>query len=140
MKDCIFVGPKMGSTHLQYSLYPDLRTLLPKGFLVVWNKNKNKAAGCIWLTNKDNRIPYKILPYKKFEEIEHKYLNNGALEISKLIDIPIDYQGVMAVPITYSFYRWDDYDFIGISYSPREDGSFPYYRLLIKRKNNTNEA
>lgn len=139
MKECIIIGPKMGK-YLQYSIYPDLRSLMPKGYIAVWNKNKNKAAGCIWLTSKDNRIPYKILPYKKFEEIEHKYLKNGALEISKLIDIPIDYQGVMAVPITYSFYRWDDYDFIGISYALREDGSCPYYRLLIKRKDNTNEA
>ena len=40
--------------------------------------------------------------YKKYTPTEYpKYDNYDAIEVSKVSDIPVDYEGVMGVPITF---------------------------------------
>lgn len=77
-----------------------------------------------WYTNLDlekrneSLILYKT--YKGNEKDYPKYDNYDAIEVSKVADIPIDYDGVMGVPITFldkynpkqfeivKFRKWDD--------------------------------
>lgn len=58
---------------------------------------------CVWLSSFDKRVPYKIQPYKKFNIGEYSFLQNGELEISRLSEIPIDYFGIIAIPVTFFF-------------------------------------
>ena len=59
--------------------------------------------GVIWFTNLDHQKRHEPLDlYKKYSPEEFpKYDNYDAIEVSKTCDIPLDYDGVMGVPITF---------------------------------------
>lgn len=56
-----------------------------------------------WFTNLDHKKRHEeLLLYKKYNEDEYpKYDNYDAIEVSKTAEIPMDYDGVMGVPITF---------------------------------------
>ena len=56
-----------------------------------------------WFTNLDTTKRYEeLVLYKKYTSEEFpKYDNYDAVEVSKISDIPMDYDGVMGVPITF---------------------------------------
>lgn len=59
-------------------------------------------VGCRWYTNietEKRRIPLDL--YKRYSNEYPKYDNYDAIEVSKVSDIPMDYDGVMGVPITF---------------------------------------
>jgi hypothetical protein len=68
-------------------------------------KKVSRVPGVCWFTN----IPHKkrnedILLYKKYYGNESEYTtydNYDAIEVSKVKDIPVDYDGLMGVPITF---------------------------------------
>ncbi|MBQ3785180.1 MAG: modification methylase [Alphaproteobacteria bacterium] len=73
-----------------------------------------------WYTNLSNsRRNEKIDTGKKYYGYEHmypKYDNYDAIEVSKTSDIPMDYYGVMGVPITFiDKYNPEQFDIIGIT-------------------------
>ncbi len=115
-----------------------------------------------WFTNLEiaKRNEIHIL-YKKYNPIEYPtYVNYNAIEVSKVTDIPMDYDGEMGVPITFlDKYNPSQFEIIGSSLflgKPMRDiapkGSFVqggprfylsnndntykrlYDRLIIKRK------
>lgn len=70
-----------------------------------------------WYTNLDIQKQYQdLVLYKNFNEMEYiKYDNYDAIEVSKIANIPIDYRGVMAVPISFfNKYNPDQFEIIGI--------------------------
>ncbi len=84
--------------------------------------------------------------YKKYESKEHqKYDNYDAINVNKVADIPIDYTGVMGVPITFiNKYSPEQFEIIGIDRYVEDN---PYYgrrftinnreiyaRILIRNK------
>jgi hypothetical protein len=56
-----------------------------------------------WFTNLDIKKRHEDLPlFKKYNPAEYpKYDNYDAIEVSKTADIPMDYAGVMGVPVTF---------------------------------------
>ncbi len=58
---------------------------------------------CLWYTNLDIRKRHEeIALYKKYSpEVNPRYDNYDAIEVSKTAEIPVDYFGVMGVPITF---------------------------------------
>ena len=89
--------------------------------------------------------------YKKYNPEDYpKYDNYNAIEVSKSVDIPIDYEGAMGVPITFlNKYNPDQFELLGCSYSygepigyhikekgfnPSVNGKEIYKRLFIKNK------
>ena len=56
-----------------------------------------------WFTNiPHNKRNYNLDLYRKYNENDYpKYDNYDAIEVSKVADIPMDYDGVMGVPITF---------------------------------------
>ena len=72
----------------------------------VFYENGNKMAkvnNAIWFTNLDHTKRHTELDlYKKYNAEEYpKYDNYDAIEVSKTAEIPMDYDGVMGVPITF---------------------------------------
>ena len=73
-----------------------------------------------------------------------KYDNYDVINIDKVKEIPIDYEGIMGVPITFlGNYNPNQFDILGIANSARWigykcitiiDGRKVYNRLLIKKK------
>ena len=64
----------------------------------VAKSNKN-----LWLTNLDNVTRHEeLILYKKYKKSEYPtYENYDAIEVSQVKNIPIDYEGLMGVPISF---------------------------------------
>ena len=101
-----------------------------------------------WYTNLDIAKRHEdIVLYKKYSEEEFpRYDNYDGIEVSKVCDIPLDYNGIMGVPITFlDKYNPKQFEIIGLDrYTvPKEflvggrvavNGKPKYARILIKRK------
>lgn len=95
-----------------------------------------------WFTNLDHT--------KRHEELDlvcrynpddyPKYDNYDAIEVSKVVDIPCDYDGVMGVPITFlDKYNPEQFEIVKFRKGNDEkdlsiEGKCPYFRILIRNK------
>ncbi len=111
-----------------------------------------RVSGVQWFTNLDmNKRHEEMVLYKQYNAEEYqKYDNYDAIEVSKTVTIPIDYDGVMGVPIKFmNKYNPNQFEIVGCSYSYGEpkgyhiegrsfnvsiDGKQIDKRLFIKRK------
>lgn len=115
--------------------------------------------GCIWFTNLDIRKRHEDLDLVcKFSPEEYpKYDNYNAIDVSRVQDIPFDYEGIMGVPDTIlGQFNPDQFEIIGLgcgdlgkqagvskNYRGRTDLAYtkngkskcPYSRILIRNKN-----
>lgn len=101
-----------------------------------------------WFTNLDFRERHEPLRLgRNYAEADYpRYDNYDAIEVSKTIDIPADYYGVMGVPITFlDKYCPDQFEIIGLDrYTvPKQflvggrvaiNGKACYARILIRRR------
>ena len=96
---------------------------------------------CRWFTNiPHNRRNTELDLYKKYSEDEYpKYDDYNAIEVSKVAEIPMDYEGVCGVPISFldkycpnqfrivKFRKGDDGKDLSVN------GKCPYFRILIQK-------
>ncbi|MBA4307019.1 MAG: modification methylase [Sphingopyxis sp.] len=71
-----------------------------------------------WFTNLDlARRHEKLILYKKYNPVDYPtYDNYDAIEVSKVADIPMDYDGVMGVPLTFlDKHNPDQFEILGLS-------------------------
>ena len=95
-----------------------------------------------WLTNLPIKKEIEDIPlYKKYNSREYpKYENANAIEVSKIKNIPCDYNGVMGVPITILLkYNPDQFEIIGISGNcllKKPDGTLKkvFKRVFLRNK------
>jgi hypothetical protein len=74
----------------------------------------------VWFTNLDTiKRHQEITLYKKYNPEEHiKYINYEAVNVDKVSDIPMNYNGVMGVPITFlDKYNPGQFEIIGQTHS-----------------------
>lgn len=99
---------------------------------------------CLWLTNLDTSKRHEdIILTKRYygnEESYPKYDNYEAINVNKTQDIPLDYGGVMGVPITF-LHKYNPEQFELIKFRKGNDekdlsvgGKCPYFRILVKNK------
>lgn len=100
----------------------------------------------LWFTNIDTTKRHEnIVLYKKYSPEEFpKYDNYDVINIDKVSDIPMNYNGVMGVPITFvDKYNPKQFEILGVANSARWigykcltliQGKKIYNRILIKRK------
>ena len=104
-----------------------------------------RVKGVRWFTNLDYEERHENLVfYKKYLPEEYpKYDNYDAINVDKTADIPMDYNGLMGVPITFlDKYNPEQFEIIGlgISNSGKEIGVKPYkkehkkYRKEIQKR------
>lgn len=77
-----------------------------------WQTIGNSA----WFTNIDHAKRHEELTLFKSYDPEHypTYDNFDAIEVSKTVDIPVDYDGIMGVPITFlGKYNPDQFEILG---------------------------
>lgn len=119
-------------------------------------------SSSIWFTNLDNPKRHEFLPlYKKYSPTEYpKYANFDGIEVSRVVDLPVDYPGAMGVPITFlDKYNPDQFEILGSNLTLgvpiseiAERGSYPqggpsfyigngdgsyrriYTRIVVRRK------
>ena len=110
-----------------------------------------------WYTNLDHNKRYEeLILYKTYNETEYPtYDNYNAINVSKVADIPMDYDGVMGVPITFmDKYNPNQFEIIGSDYEIKQgllpelvntnwngkmdrgyvNGERLYARIIIKNK------
>lgn len=97
--------------------------------------------GIMWYTNIDHQKRHQPIDlYKHYNEEEYsKYDNYDAINVDKVTDIPLDYDGVIGVPISFlnkycpeqfeiiKFRKGDDDKDLSVN------GECPYFRILIKK-------
>ena len=110
--------------------------------------NKWRSLGNIcWFTNLDIEKRHEdLILWKTYSEEEYpKYDNYDAINVDKVAEIPIDYEGAMGVPITFmDKYNPEQFEILGEMASTQIDEynfGYPYInkqrkyaRILIKRK------
>lgn len=76
-----------------------------------------------------------ILIRKYNEEDYPKYDNYDAIEVSRVKNIPYDYEGIMGVPIIFlDKYNPEQFEIIGIANSARWIGDLECFTLIDGRK------
>ncbi len=76
-----------------------------------------KVPAICWYTNLDIKKRHEsMILYKKYNSNDYpKYYNYDAIDVSKVSDIPCDYDWYMWVPITFlEYYNEDQFEIIGI--------------------------
>ena len=100
-----------------------------------------KFRNCHWFTNLEHDKRHRPLDLYKHYSNEYKHYDNyDAIEVGKVCDIPMDYEGVMGVPITFldkycpeqfeivKFRKGDDDKDLSVN------GVCPYFRILIRHR------
>lgn len=113
-----------------------------------------RVSGVVWYTNLDhNKRHEEMILVKKYVGNEKSYPlydNYNAIEVSQTQDIPLDYDGLMGVPITFlTKYNPEQFEILGCSYSYGEpvgyhnrgasfdvcvNGEQKYKRLFIRNR------
>ena len=119
-------GFKGGAAHFINKYYEDYATASnhKEGMIrvsgVVWYTNLDIKKRHDGLWHKDGKFDQTINHnyYEGFEKKYPKYDNYDAINVDKTKEIPVDYPGVMGVPITWlNKYSQDEFDIIGITSS-----------------------
>lgn len=123
-------------------------------YRIVDGEIKARAQAC-WFTNLDIAKRHEeLILYRTYNPEDYpKYDNYDAIEVSKVADIPCDYDGVMGVPITFlDKYNPEQFDILGATESegkgfsnglwhaeskvaqPLINGNRIYKRIFIRQK------
>lgn len=76
-----------------------------------------RVSGVTWYTNLEIKKRHEdLILYKKYNPVEYrKYENMDAINVDKTSDIPMDYDGIMGVPITFmDKYNPTQFEIIGL--------------------------
>ena len=89
-----------------------------------------------WYTNmlhKSRNNPL-VLNKKYYPDGYPVYDNYDAIEVSKVVDIPEDYEGYMGVPITFMYkFNPEQFEIVGFI-KPLVNGKRKFARIIIRRK------
>ena len=97
---------------------------------------------CLWLTNLDKFKRHEEIElvniYKNNEENYPTYDNYNGINVNKTKDIPLDYEGVIGVPISF-LHKFNPSQFEIIGFRKGDDGKdlkvngkTPYFRILVR--------
>jgi len=151
----VWYGPSISSGDREFGV-PASYPLAAAGSRVDEHGNKFvRVKGVRWFTNLDTPKRHEeLVLYKTYSPSEYPtYDNYDAIEVSKTKEIPMDYLGVMGVPITFlDKYNPDQFEILGMAASSYDEfmmgipfkgkkdgrpivaGENVYARIFIKKK------
>jgi hypothetical protein len=151
----VWYGYSVHSGGLDFQIPDDYETYSKNVFIKDGHHFIN-LSGIRWFTNLDHSLRHeKLLLWKPYTKEEYpKYENYDAININKYSEIPVDYDGIMGVPITFlDKYNPEQFDILGISASwdetdimkriklsethrhgPIMNGKEMYRRIFIRKK------
>ena len=149
----LWLGASIHSGDREFGV-PENYPLTASSFRVDENGKKFiRVKGVRWFTNLDYKERYDdLVLYKSYTQEEYpKYDNYDAINVDKTTDIPLDYYGVMGVPITFlDKYNPEQFEIIdGIGrysilnneetkkegkYLSMINGKALYFRIIIRKK------
>ena len=98
----VWLGYDNGGT--KWFQVPDNYEIQTESRIKIENGIKYFSKGSImWYTNLDHTKRHEdLFLFRKYNPTDYpKYDNYDAIEVSKVVDIPVDYNGAMGVPITF---------------------------------------
>lgn len=114
----LWLGESIHSGDREFRV-PDHYPLQAAGFRVDENGTKYiRVKGVRWFTNMDVPGRHEKIPlYKKYLAAEYPFYDNyDAIDVSKVADIPMDYDDVMGVPLTFlDKHNPDQFEILGLS-------------------------
>lgn len=137
----IWTGVDNGGT--KWFQVPDDYEIKTESRIKVIDSIKYFSMGSIyWFTN----IPHSkrnesLILYRKYNEIDYpRYDNFDAINVNKVADIPVDYDGNIGVPITFiDKYNPDQFEIV--RFRKGDDGKdlsvggkCPYFRIVIRKR------
>lgn len=93
-----------------------------------------------WLTTFEPRVKRYVKPVKKYiPELYPEYIDGSGINVDYADDMPVDYDGIMGVPITYiERYNPNEFEILYVNHSPKimKDGKEikKFKRIMIRRK------
>lgn len=126
-------GFKGGASHFINTQYEDYATATDR------KEGMIRVSGVIWLTNLDiKKRQESLILYKNYTPEEYpKYDNYDAIEVSKTKDIPVDYSGVMGVPITFlDKYNPKQFEIVGMTSGRDEFEATPIKKYINPKQLN----
>jgi len=120
-------GFKGNAAHFINSHYKDYATAGDH------RKGMIRVSGVTWLTNLDiSKRHEDLILYKKYNPEEYlKYDNYDAINVDETKEIPMDYKGVMGVPITFMYkYNPDQFEIVGMTSGRDEFESVPTKKYI----------
>lgn len=151
MENKIWLGYRQLNKDMYFNLPANIQKWLVENkkegsaYKIIGNKVMGRLASACWYTNIDHSKRHKRIDTGyKYNESYAKYDNYNIINIDKIKEIPMDYYGIMGVPITYmAIHNSEQYDILGIANSARYIGQECitkindkkiYNRILIKKK------
>jgi len=129
-------GFKGGAAHFINVSYEDYATASDH------KEGMIRVSGVHWFTNLDHEKHHKdMILYRTYNPDDYpKYDNYDAINVDKTKDIPVDYAGVMGVPITFlDKHNPDQFEIVKFRKGDDDKdltvgGKYPYMRILIRNK------
>jgi len=119
----VWLGIDNGGT--KWFQVPSHYNILTQSRIKTENGIKYFSKGSImWFTNLDHiKRHEELLLYKHYNTTDYtKYDNYNAIEVSTYKDIPMDYSGLMGVPITFvDKYNPEQFEIIGLAADKRDE-------------------
>ena len=134
MKACLIIGPTT------VMMYKDVYPLLRDKILKVWRRKIHFTANLVgeWFSTfqVDRPDEKKLVLTKIYNENDYpRFDNDPEIIESKSKDIPVDYQGLIAVPITFfKYYDYLPYEILEKRGDLVLNGKRLFARLIIRRK------
>lgn len=120
---------------LDYALKDEMFNLIKNGKVFVESSVKFVTT---FTTKRPSQLAHSIFTEKYVgNEFNYSFLDNhpGIINIDKLKDIPIDYEGLMAVPPTVLEYKnLNRFNVYRILYAPKYNGKSLYPRIVVSNK------
>ncbi len=120
-------GFKGGATHFISPHYEDYATANDR------KEGMIRVSGVVWFTNLDiSKRHEDLILYQKYNPEKYpKYDNYDAINVDKTKDIPVDYIGVMGVPITFlNKYNPEQFEIVGLTSGRDEFEAVPTKRYI----------
>ena len=140
--DKMWLGASIHSGDREFQVPQDYK-IRTKAFREDEDGNKYiRVPSVRWFTNLEYEKRHEVLIFTEQYNPEKypKYDNCDAIEVSKTKEIPLNYDGMMGVPITF-LDKYNPEQFEIIRFRKGDDGrdvsingKCPYFRILIKRK------
>lgn len=152
----LWLGPSIHSGDREFGVPDDYPLTAASSRIDSEGRKYIRVKGVRWFTNLDHKDRHEeLILYKPYNPEEYpKYDNYDAINVNKTKGIPIAYDGVMGVPITFlDKYNPDQFEILGMSASagyseevvgipflgdkdarPLINGKNTYARIFIKNK------
>lgn len=106
----VWLGRTLFTGKMPFFRVPNTYDFTNDRYEKIGNEYYKQVNGIAWFTNLPNDTnKNELVAYKQYSIDDYpKYDNYDAIEVSKVAEIPIDYDGVMGVPITILKYLHSD--------------------------------